>query len=933
MSFPEIIETIRVGLMKAGLGTLALIVGGGVLFALWRTVRRPLVTTWRLLGWSGKTVVTILCAVCIFLAGGKNEGLRGTGNLSVTPEEIAQGYRLESVVTNDAASYSIPTDGVEYARWSIRGGRETRFALDLGDFYFPFGTGVVHRFDVLSGGRIESLPRPSLVTICAAREWASLVPGEGRFWWADAAVVGRPPYQGTQAVKLLTWEGVYAGRDRTGQYNAQIELRSGGDFTTRSNNVECVYRRVPPFDWDDDGLENSVDPDPLVAGPDAHGTNAEWYNTVCSNIVVATRAPLSGGGPPLEGPPGGSGVSPLHLEWLENVNSNAYYFVDVVTEHGPAPIYFTGDRDSRLGNPVVVARAGETNHVPLLIGVSYAVTSTVPFMVSVPDEYMYPEVQANEPCVATICWPLNFVFTESIGASNRVYTVTVEPYDPGGVLEWDSNVPMRGTPSDGDCGCVHCSGYSASFTCSSTCTCGAGCSARGTYHLERGFFSVEGGQCRCGFDDPPPDDPTSSQHMPNDPLSLTITFSKQAVIFEDSFLERPGLTRPRRSTRVRLTVDAYGGSVGGTLALSGVNVGKLFAVTGGVTLPYSNELAPGETYHATGVYEGVVASDGADDVVVSGTLTPTYSAYSTLSAEANLTSVKVALTAEYVARDNPSQSRHTYGVGEKVHLAAIPALESITYRAVKSDVSDAVTPYDTVRNGDISGMVSEVDASQERIYICPAVSTTPDVTVSFAAVKYRPAMTVVEPSEIVSPAAFWTGDFWPTQVGFGCMSITNYIGPFHVSFKGVMVAEIPCNEAIPPTGFFASTDYTGELTHNFNAGAGWRHNIKQDNFWRQDDAGRNDVIDHWDSGVLTWKIPIGWKRFLYEDQEARGPTYECDYESYTNKLSRPLLIGGRTDAYIQTFRIDSDGTTTIEKFGWRMTRSPWSFSGTVEKTE
>jgi hypothetical protein len=294
MSLPEIIETIRIGLMKAGLGALALIVGGGVLFALWRTVRWPLVTTWRLLGWSGKAMVTILCAVCIFLAGGKNEGLRGTGNSSITPEEIAQGYRLESVVTNDAVSYSIPTDGVEYARWSIRGGRETRFALDPGDFYFPFGTGTLHRFDVLSGGRIESLPRLSLATICAAREWASLVPGEGRFWWADAAVTGLPPYQGTQAVTLLTWEGVYAGRDRTGQYNAQIELRAGGDFAIRSNNVECVYRRVPPFDWDDDGLENSVDPDPLVAGPDAHGTNAEWYNTVCSNVLEAVASGSTG---------------------------------------------------------------------------------------------------------------------------------------------------------------------------------------------------------------------------------------------------------------------------------------------------------------------------------------------------------------------------------------------------------------------------------------------------------------------------------------------------------------------------------------------------------------------------------------------------------------------------------------------------------------
>ena len=44
-----------------------------------------------------------------------------------------------------------------------------------------------------------------------------------------------------------------------------------------------------PFDWDGDGLENSVDPEPLVAGPDAHGTNAEWYNVVCSNVFSAAE--------------------------------------------------------------------------------------------------------------------------------------------------------------------------------------------------------------------------------------------------------------------------------------------------------------------------------------------------------------------------------------------------------------------------------------------------------------------------------------------------------------------------------------------------------------------------------------------------------------------------------------------------------------------
>ena len=78
---------------------------------------------------------------------------------------------------------------------------------------------------------------------------------------------------------------------------------------------------------DGDGLENSVDPEPLVAGSDAHGTTAEWYNAVCSNVFIAVE--------------GSNGIelSPRTGE----VNTNAYYFVDVVAERGPAVIRFVAD--------------------------------------------------------------------------------------------------------------------------------------------------------------------------------------------------------------------------------------------------------------------------------------------------------------------------------------------------------------------------------------------------------------------------------------------------------------------------------------------------------------------------------------------------------------------------------------------------------------
>ena len=216
----------------------------------------------------------------------------------VTPEEITQGWRLESVTTNDAVSYAMPTNGVEYMPWALGGGYEMHFPLDLGDFVFPFGTGVVRRLDVLSGGMVESLPRQragsplsqysSAMSICAAREWASIVPGVGRFWWAEtaSAVAGRPPYRG----KILTWENVFAGRDRTGQYNAQIEFHDDGNFITRSNNVERTYRRVLPYDLDNDGLPNTIDPAPETPViPSAWNQSEEWAAAAFPSSRLARR--------------------------------------------------------------------------------------------------------------------------------------------------------------------------------------------------------------------------------------------------------------------------------------------------------------------------------------------------------------------------------------------------------------------------------------------------------------------------------------------------------------------------------------------------------------------------------------------------------------------------------------------------------------------
>ena len=53
---------------------------------------------------------------------------------------------------------------------------------------------------------------------------------------------------------------------------------------------------------------------------------------------------------------------------------------------------------------------------------------------------------------------------------------------------------------------------------------------------------------------------------------------------------------------------------------------------------------------------------------------------------------------------------------------------------------------------------------------------------------------------------------------------------------------------------------------------------------------------------------------------ASGAVNSVQYELCNDQDSRPLLIGNRTDKYMQIMTIDEDGAARIEKFGHRLSR-------------
>ncbi|MCQ2395135.1 MAG: hypothetical protein MJ249_12705, partial [Kiritimatiellae bacterium] len=145
------------------------------------------------------------------------------------------------------------------------------------------------------------------------------------------------------------------------------------------------------------------------------------------------------------------------------------------------------------------------------------------------------------------------------------------------------------------------------------------CLAVGAFNMEHALFAVTGGVCRCGFDDPPP--AMQPTHEPTDGASLEITFSGATVAFEGETGRPSDALRTKKSTRVRLTVSAYGGPNGGTVSFTRTNFAKLRLVgANGFELPSTLRLEAGQAFFATSVCEGVEASAAVNDIVVSGRL-------------------------------------------------------------------------------------------------------------------------------------------------------------------------------------------------------------------------------------------------------------------------------------------------------------------------
>ncbi len=245
---------------------------------------------------SGTNIVEIV-------EGGTNEIVRLFGlfdcsseevRLSVTPEDIARGWQLWEVRTNHDVCYTMPEGATMATNWWIRGAFEDCSIVRLGDcsigggvsqsnnlnnpnnqaMSFPFGTNEYDSVWAFTWGKLRFVLGDGETEIAAVGAPMSAVPHCSRLWSvAD-----------TNGSRLVTWENFALNRDTNTPVNAQIELRASGDFVTRSNEVEAVYRYIDDFDWDGDGILNINDGAPCWFDGDYAGQD-EWTREYVDECV------------------------------------------------------------------------------------------------------------------------------------------------------------------------------------------------------------------------------------------------------------------------------------------------------------------------------------------------------------------------------------------------------------------------------------------------------------------------------------------------------------------------------------------------------------------------------------------------------------------------------------------------------------------------
>ena len=431
---------------------------------------------WLKLPFFAKVVLPAVLVVFCLHGSMKNRGVfsvRSPTAATVSDIDIERGFKLESVVTNAAYSYELASNVVRNAAWHLAGGHSAFNRYNLG-WSFPLGENTYDHIIAFQEGSVFHNPRDEYPLFRLYDGVLSFVPGYSDFWSLIDDKRG-----------VFTWHNVLP-YDKTNELvSVQLELIKNGDFTIRLNELENVYRRINPDDWDNDGLANEVDNTPKSYDGDFFG--------------VASSLP-------------------------EGALESAYCWVDLCVTGviDTATVRVTCDGPSDLGDHVIIARTNEVFRVPLLKGAYYDIESTLPICV-VDQSSDNIEFSCND------CWEYHHPSVSHHYLSVSYY-VDFWLENSGNLCELKSSENIGAAVSDvtGACCKSDITPLGFRWCCNASCNCGGD-----HEHYLNGLVSWEGYTtwlgswvyCACAEDD-------SSEEESEPPISLSLSIPR--VIFTNN---------------------------------------------------------------------------------------------------------------------------------------------------------------------------------------------------------------------------------------------------------------------------------------------------------------------------------------------------------------------------------------------------------------
>ena len=355
----------------------------------------------------------------------------------VTPADLAYGWQPLGPCTNASVDYTMPANAMLASNWWVRGAFEDVTAVSN---LWAYSWGKL-RFALDDTNEITAVGAPM-----------SAVPFRSRLWSAADS----------NGTFRITWEDFLLGRSTNTPVCAQIELRRNGDYVTRSNEIETVWRHIDPDDWDGDGYLNEDDGDPCT-----WDEGAEWYY-----------------GPWNDLPPNG--------------NSNAYCTISIEVD-GPGShwVSFTGDGPSDYADPMFLAKPGTPYDVKILIGKTYRVETDTGIRATWRSDENITVFELSDTAFDVV-WPVTVRRGPALLTAPRPgllgsphdnsFTLAVSPPWLGGIIAWSSRACCS-VVGDGDLW---------RFACDSDCRCG-GCLLDGSYTYEGYAVFFDNIPCNCHY--------------------------------------------------------------------------------------------------------------------------------------------------------------------------------------------------------------------------------------------------------------------------------------------------------------------------------------------------------------------------------------------------------------------------------------------------